>query len=156
MKEEIGKVFTETEKALTFAQNPLLSSSLYLELENLKEIFESDTRSKDKDKEVLEQAQEILSMPAEDWLEEFFKTLYEQSPSDVVLGITLHLHSRFDICEGCAPDLALESIRLDGFVSQLKSFVKTRNGYVSREFSTTEPFFRLITSCHDFLLDNAK
>ncbi len=51
-----------------------------------------------------------------------------------ILGIILHIHSRLDICNTCAPSLARECERDDSFVSELKKWVVDNlSKYIEKE-----------------------
>lgn len=67
----------------------------------------------------------------------------EGVPGDAVINhIILHLHSRFDVCQFCAPSLWIELVRPDGFLHRLKE--KYTKG-------ATVPNITILVSCREEL-----
>jgi len=65
----------------------------------------------------------------------------EEKPDYAVFAVILNVHSTNDICFSCAPDLAEESWRDDGFM-------RCFTGLASKKIpGPKEPFFRTIYSC---------
>jgi hypothetical protein len=63
----------------------------------------------------------------EDWVASLVRSLSSLEQEEEVTDIILHWHSRYDVCESCAPAIARECERQDGFITRLKSIIMARN-----------------------------
>ncbi|MBM3468617.1 MAG: hypothetical protein FJX71_04205 [Alphaproteobacteria bacterium] len=103
--------------------------------------FEADIKYLDELKDILPyQAQG--KPPIEDWRFDFVHALRSLKPTERVTDFVFHLHSLYDICEDCAPTLAREWERHDGFLMRFKSWIIAFNGEVKMQ-----PSAHLLTSC---------
>lgn len=101
-----------------------------------------DQRKRDLDIiDALRQRHILQKMGDEDWIYDIKNSLLSLAPDESIEGVVLHLHSLNDICENCAPSIARELERNDGFVARFKSLITSINP------RQTNPIFKITSSC---------
>lgn len=89
----------------------------------------------------LRQRHLLQKMGDEDWLYDIKTSFLSLASEESIEGVVLHLHSLNDICENCAPSLARELERNDGFIARFKSLVSSFNP------NQINPIFKITASC---------
>jgi len=70
------------------------------------------------------------------------REILRKNPGKRIAAVVLNLHSTFDACFGCGPDLARESLRMDSFGGYFARIAQKINGALGGT-----PFFRIVYSC---------
>ncbi len=76
---------------------------------------------------------------------ELAQACLDKHPNMRIAAVVLNIHSTFDICYSCAPDLARESVRKDSFAEYFIRTAEKINYKKGR--GAGKPFFRVVYSC---------